>query len=117
MSAVEVHLALGYDRLEVRRVVYVMQVAFWTSVPLFAVYVAVSPRDGLLGWPGKALLYVVMASSAFLTARLSLAAASREEGGGLPEPSSVAPRVSEWLVYAIVLYFAVYLHSGYVPFL
>ena len=94
MSAVEVHLALGYDRLEVRRVVYVMQVAFWTSVPLFAVYVAVSPRDGLLGWPGKALLYVVMASSAFLTARLSLAAASREEGSGSSPSLAPLPRVS-----------------------
>jgi|SRR5215218_701231 len=100
-----------------RRVVYVMQVAFWTSVPLFAVYLAVTPRDGRLGWPGRVLLYVVIASSAFLTARLALPAASREEGEELPEPGSVAPRVSEWLVYAIVLYFAVYLHSGAVRFL
>jgi hypothetical protein len=100
-----------------RGVVYVMQVAFWTSVPLLAVYLAVSPRDGRLGWPGEALLYAVLVSSAFLTARLALPAASREQGGELPEPSSAAQRVSEWLVYAIVLYLAVYLHGGYVPFL
>ncbi len=100
-----------------RRVVNVMQVAFWTSVPLFAVYLAVTSGDGRLGLPGRVLLYVVLVSSAFLTARLALPAASREEGGEFPEPGSVAPRVSEWLVYAIVLYFAVYLHSGYVPFL
>ena len=74
-----------------------MQGAFWTSVPLFAVYLAVSwpgsPSEGHLGWPGKALLYVVMASSAFLTARLSLAAASREEGGVSPSLAPL-PRVS-----------------------
>ena len=100
-----------------RRVVYVMQVAFWTSVPLFAVYLAVSLRDGRLGLPGMAQWGIVVVSSAFLTARLALPAASREEGGELPKPGSVAPRVSEWLVYAIVLYFAVYLQSGYVPVL
>jgi hypothetical protein len=100
-----------------RRVVNVMQVAFWTSVPLFAVYLAVSPRDGRLGWPGVALLYVVVASSWFLTARLALAAASREEGGGLLEPSSVAQRASEWLVYPIVMVVAVYFLSSYMPFL
>ena len=110
------HLALHYDRPEMRRVVYVMQVAFWTSVPLFAVYLAVSPRDGRLGWPGETLLYVVVVSSAFLTARLALPATSREEGGELGGAGSAARRVSEWLVYAIVLYLAVYLHSAYVPF-
>jgi hypothetical protein len=63
------------------------------------------------------LLYVVIASSAFLTARLALPASSREEGGELAGSGSAAQRVSEWLVYAIVLYLAVYLHSGAVPFL
>ena len=63
------------------------------------------------------VILIIGQTSAFLTARLALPAASREEGGELPKPGSVAPRASEWLVYAIVLYFAVYLHSGYVPFL
>ena len=109
LSAVEAHLALGYDRPEMRRVVNVMQVAFWTSVPLFAVYLAVSPRDGRLGWPGIALLYVVLVSSAFLTALLALPAAPQEEGVEFAGSGSAARRVSEWLVYAIVLYVAVYL--------
>jgi hypothetical protein len=100
-----------------RRVVKVMQVAFWTSVPLFAVYLAVTSGDGRLGMPGRVLLYVVIASSAFLTARLALPASSREEGGELAGSGSAAQRVSEWLVYAIVLYLAVYLHSGAIPFL
>ena len=51
-----------------RRVVYVMQMAFWTSVPAFAVYLAVTSGDGRLGWPGEALWCVVVGSSAFLTA-------------------------------------------------
>ena len=101
-----------------RGVVYVMQVAFWTSVPLLAVYLAVSPRDGRLGWPGEALLYVVVASSGFLTARLSLPAPSREEGGKLPEPSSArSPRLaSESLVYPLTLVLAVYLLSSQLLF-
>jgi hypothetical protein len=97
-----------------------MQVAFWTSVPLFAVYLAVSwaLSEGPLGWPGEVLLYVVMASSAFLTARLYLPAPSREKGGGLSEPRSTGfPRsASEWLVYAVILYLAVYLHSSQIGF-
>ena len=54
-----------------RRVVNVMQVAFWTSVPLFAVYLAVSWALGEvpLGWPGVPLWCVVVISSGFLTAR------------------------------------------------
>ena len=99
-----------------QRVANVMQMAFWTSVPLFAVYLALSPRDGRLGWPGEALLYVVLVSSAFLTARLALPAPSREEGGELAGSGSAARRTSDWLVYAIILYLAVYLHSAAVPF-
>ena len=38
-----------------RRVVTIMQVAFWTSVPLLAVYLVVTPRDGRIGWPGEVL--------------------------------------------------------------
>jgi hypothetical protein len=94
-----------------------MQVAFWTSVPLLAVYLAVSPRDVHLGLPGRVLFYVVLVSSAFLTARLALPTPSREQGGELAGSGSAVQRVSEWLVYAIVLYLAVYLHGGYVPFL
>jgi hypothetical protein len=96
-----------------------MQVVFWTSVPLFAVYLAVSPSEGRLGWPGQFLWVAVMASSAFLTAQPYLLAPSREEGGGLTEPRSatVVPRgSSEWWVYAVVLYLAVYLHSAQIGF-
>jgi hypothetical protein len=98
-----------------RRVVNVMQVAFWTSVPLFAVYLAVSPRDGRLGWPGEALWSVVVVSSVFLMACLVLFVPSRE-GGELPEPSSATRRIPEWLVYAIVLYLAVYLVAYQIGF-
>jgi hypothetical protein len=99
-----------------RRVVNVMQVAFWTSVPLFAVYLAVYWPH--LGWPGEALLYVVVASSGFLTARLSLPAPSREEGGELPEPSSArSPRLaSESLVYPLTLVLASYLFASQLLF-
>ena len=99
-----------------RRVSNAMQVAFWTSVPLFAVYLAVTPRDGRVGWPGVVLWCVVVASSAFLTACLALPAPSREKGGELAGSGSVAPRVSEWLVYAIVLYLAVYLVASQIGF-
>jgi hypothetical protein len=53
----------------IRRVVNVMQVAFWTSVPLLAVFVAVTWLLDDLVWPAKALWVVVVVSSAFLTAR------------------------------------------------
>jgi hypothetical protein len=46
-----------------------MQVAFWTSVPLLAVFVAVTWLLDDLVWPAKALWVVVVVSSAFLTAR------------------------------------------------
>jgi hypothetical protein len=97
-----------------RRVVNVMQVAFWTSVPAFAVYLAVTSRDGRLGWPGVALGFVVMASSAFLTARASLLMPPREEGGELPETGGVRSHrcASEWLAYPVVLFFAAYLFGS-----
>jgi hypothetical protein len=109
-------LVLGYDGAVMRRDVHLAMVAFWTSVPLFAVYLAVSWPH--LGWPGEALLYVVVASSGFLTARLSLPAPSREEGGKLPEPSSArSPRLaSESLVYPLTLVLAVYLLSSQLLF-
>ncbi len=103
------HLALYYDGVVMRRVVNVMQMAFWTSVPLFAVYLAVIPTDGRLGSPGVVLWCVVLISSAFLTAWLALPAAPREEGVEFAGSGSAARRVSEWLMYAIVLYVAVYL--------
>jgi hypothetical protein len=112
-----VHLVLHYERAVMQRIVNVMQVAFWTSVPLFALYLAVTPRDRRLGWPGEVLWWVVVVSAAFLTARLAPPTPAREEGEEFTEAGSAARRVSEWLVYAIVLYFAVYVHSAAVPFL
>ena len=113
-SAVEAQLVLGYDGPEVRRVANVMQVAFWTSVPLFAVYLAASPSDGRLGWLGLALWCVAVVSSGFLTVKLGLPASSLEEGRELPEPGPAKSpgRASEWLVYALVLYLAVYLFAA-----
>lgn len=95
-----------------RRIVNVVQVAFWAGIPLFAVYLAVTPRDGRLGWPSVVLQCAVLASSAFVTARLALPTPSQEEGAELTDPGSAARRVSEWLVYAIVLYLAVCLFGS-----
>jgi hypothetical protein len=106
VSAVDAHLALGYDRPEMRRVVNVMQVAFWASVPLFAVYLAVTPRDGRLGWTGEVLWWVVLASSAFLTARTFPPVPGAIEG----TPSAGSDRrCSEALAHPVVLFLAVYL--------
>ena len=46
---------------------YLMTIAFWTSVPLYAVALAVFWPH--LGWPGVFLWAVVVTSSAFLTLR------------------------------------------------
>jgi hypothetical protein len=48
-----------------QRVVHLAMMAFWTSVPLSAVALAISWPH--LGWPGVFLWCVVVASSAFLT--------------------------------------------------
>jgi len=106
MSTVEAHLALDYDGARMQRVTNVMQVAFWTSVPLFAVYLAVTPRDGRLGWPGEVLWWVVVGSSAFLTAREFLPVP-----GEIGATFGTGPirRRSEALAYPVVLFLAVYL--------
>jgi hypothetical protein len=100
----------------VRQLTHVMQVMLWTSVLLFAAYLAVSWALGKvpLGWPGMALWYVVVVSSGFLTGKLGLPASSLEEGRELPEasPAWSPSRASEWLVYAVVFYLAVYLFAA-----
>jgi hypothetical protein len=89
-----------------RRIVNVMQVAFWTSVPLFAVYLAVTSGDGRLWWPGEVLWWVVLASAAFLTAWAFPPVPGENEG-----PPSAGPirRGSEAPAYPVVLFLAVYL--------
>jgi hypothetical protein len=52
---------------EMQRALHMMTITLWTSVPLYAVALAVFwPR---LGWPSVFLWSVVVASSAFLTLR------------------------------------------------
>ena len=99
-----------------RRVVNAMQVAFWTSVPLLAVYLAVTPRDGRIGWPGDALWWVVVVSAALLTAWPALPATSQEKGRELVGSGAAGRLASERLVYAIVLYLAVYLIASQTGF-
>ena len=95
-------LLLGYDGLEMRRDVYLMMVAFWTSVPLFAVSLAVSWSRHHVVWPTEVLLGVVLASSAYLTVRLC--PLFPREGEGSESPASFATRQTlETLVYPIVL--------------
>jgi hypothetical protein len=86
-----------------RRDVYLMMVAFWTSVPLFAVSLAVSWSQRELGWPGEVLWVVVMVSSAYLTARLC--PLFPREGEGSESPAK-ARQTLETLVYPIVLVFS-----------
>jgi hypothetical protein len=89
-----------------RRVVTIMQVAFWTSVPLLAVYLALTPRDGRLGWPGEVLWWVVLNTSAFLSAWAFPPVPG--EIGGTPSAGTIRRR-SEALAYPVVLFLAVYL--------
>jgi hypothetical protein len=86
-----------------------MHVAFWASVPLFAVYLAGCWLLGAgdLGWPGRVLWSVVVISSGFLTARLGL-----EE----PGPAGSFGRTSEQLVYPVVFYLAVFLYAAQLGF-
>ena len=88
------------------RVVNAVQIAFWTSVPLLAVYLAVTPRDGRLGLLGVVLWCVVMVSSAFLTARAFPPVPSEIEGTLGAGPIR---RGSEAPAYPVVLFLAVYL--------
>jgi hypothetical protein len=96
------------------RVLNVVQGAFWTSVPLFAVYLAVTPRDGRIGWPGEVLWWIILFSSAFLMVRVSPLMVSREEGEEFQETGGVRPlrRTSEWLAYPVVLCLAVFLFAS-----
>ena len=90
---------LGYDGPEMRRDVYLMMVAFWTSVPLFAVCLAVSWPLRDLAWPVVVLWVVVVVSSAYLTPQafpLVLRVGVRSE----------ARQTSESLVYPITLLLA-----------
>ena len=101
---------LGYDGPEMRRDVYLMMVAFWTSVPLFAVSLAVSWSRHDLVWPTEVLLGVVLASSAYLTVRVCLLLQFPREGEGSESPASFATRQTlETLVYPIVLVFSWFL--------
>ena len=96
---------LGYDGPEMRRDVYLMMVAFWTSVPLFAVSLAVSLSRRDLVWPGEVLWVVVLASSAYLTVRLSPSFPRPREGEGSESPAE-ARQTLETLVYPIVFVFS-----------
>ena len=63
-------------------------------------------RDGRLGWPGEVLWWVVVGSSAFLTAREFLPVP-----GEIGATFGTGPirRRSEALAYPVVLFLAVYL--------
>jgi len=89
-------LVLGYDGAVIRRDVHLAMVAFWTSVPLFAVYLAVSwPAYGL-GGQGGVLWGVVVLSSAYLAPRAFPPMPREGERGE-------ARQTSESLVYPITL--------------
>jgi NADH:ubiquinone oxidoreductase subunit 5 (subunit L)/multisubunit Na+/H+ antiporter MnhA subunit len=93
----------GYYGPEMRRDVYLMMVAFWTSVPLLAVSLAVSWSQRELGWPGAVLWVVVLASSAYLTVRLCPLFPREGEGS---ESHAEARQTLETLVYPIVFVFS-----------
>ena len=88
-----------------RQVANIMQVIFWTSVPLFAVGMAISwaLNADPLAWPGRPLWIVVLASSGCLTLAMQAGADVSEE-----EVSGEA-RASETLVYPITFILAVLL--------
>ena len=82
-----------------RRDVHLAMVAFWTSVPMFAVYLAIlwSGVDQPLGWLGALLWAVVVTSSAYLTVLLWSFPLVEGERGGLRHRAT-----SEALVYMVV---------------
>lgn len=82
-----------------RSAVHFALVAFWTSVPLFAVGLAVSWPRRDLGWPAEVLWVIVVASSAFLTFRAPASAENTDTRGELRWDS-------ESLVYPFVLVLA-----------
>ncbi len=86
-----------------------MMVAFWTSVPLFAVILAVSWLRRDLGWPAEVLWGVVVASSAYLTFQ-AFAPVPGEGGRG------EARWTTESLVYPIILTLALLLVGFQVGF-
>ena len=88
-----------------RRDVHLMTIAFWTSVPLFAVSLALSgpPRD--LAWPVVVLWVVVVASSAYLTPQAFPPVPREGERGE-------ARQTSESLVYPITLLLASSLYAS-----
>ena len=94
---------LGSYGPEMRRDVYLMMVAFWTSVPLFAVSLAVSWTQHDLVWPGEVLGWAVVTSSAYLTVRLSPSFPGEGEGSESP---AEARQTLETLVYPIVFVFS-----------
>ena len=82
-----------------RRDVHLMMVAFWTSVPMFAVYLAFywSGVYQPLGWVGALLWAVVVTSSAYLSVLVwSLPLVEGERGGLRHRPTSEA------LVYLVM---------------
>jgi len=101
-------LVLGYDGAVMRRDVHLAMVAFWTSAPLFAVYLAVSWPQRHLPWPVEVLGSVVVVSSTYLTA-WSFSPALREGGGQVR-------RTSEALAYPIALLLASYLLASQILF-
>jgi hypothetical protein len=96
---------LGYDGDVMQRASTIMLAIFWTSVPLFAVYVAVSWSLGVdpLAWPGRALWLVVLASSACLTPQAFPPVSD--------EGVHSEARSSETLVYPITLLLASSLYA------
>jgi hypothetical protein len=84
-----------------RRLVSVMQVAFWASVPLFVAALAASWLLGELVWPAMLLWPVVILSSAFLTAR-EYRLVPRDGG---ESPAEARQRL-EAVVYPVVLVLA-----------
>jgi hypothetical protein len=92
-------LVLGYDGAVMRRDVHLAMVAFWTSVPMFAVCLAFfwSGVYWPLGWLGALLWAVVVSSSAYLTVLLWSFPLVKGERGGLRHRAT-----SEALVYLVV---------------
>jgi hypothetical protein len=94
---------LGYDGAVMRRDVHLAMVAFWTSVPMFAVCLAFfwSGVYWPLGWLGALLWAVVVSSSAYLTGLLWSFPLVKGERGGLRHRAT-----SEALVYPVAFFLA-----------
>ena len=94
--------------MRLTKLVYCTLVAFWASVPLFAVYLAASWALGAdpFAWPGMVLWVVVLATSAYLTVATQASAAAREEGA-----VGEARQTPDTLVYPLTLILASSLYS------